>query len=410
MADKDENPLERLLSKNNVAPWANRVDGKELISDLTTTIKRYVVLGDEAAHATALWIIASWAYESFSRCPILLINAPERECGKTQLLRVVEMLVKRPLETANISTAALFRIVNNYGPTLLIDEADTFMNEKGELAGIINKGYERGGVVLRVDTVGKELVERAYHVYGPKAMAGITLERYLQEATLSRGIQVPLRRKGREDKIERLRLASPQFMKDLRARIKRFVDDHHLVFAQGWEELPEQLSDRQQDNWSSLLAVAHCLGPEAYEQAVKAAVMIAKETAPPKSSSNQLLEDIRTVLNKYKHRHISSADLVDKLINDTDMDWRHYNRGDPLTQRQLARMLGYYHIHSKTVRIHAGSTPKGYVIRDFDDAFQRYLPSFVDEGELGDESVPAGDELLAGATSNQPAPPPTVFE
>ena len=41
-------------------------------------------------------------------------------------------LVWRPLPTANVSAAALFRVVEAYRPTLLIDEADTFLGEDNE--------------------------------------------------------------------------------------------------------------------------------------------------------------------------------------------------------------------------------------------------------------------------------------
>lgn len=160
--------IEDLINKNTPAQVPDAVDGKALLEDLIRTIKTYVVVSDHAAIAVALWIINSWAYESFRRCPLLLINAPERECGKTQLLKVVELLANRPMETANISTAALFRMVEAYKPTLLIDEADMFMKENQELAGIINNGYETGGRVLRVESDGKDLKIRPYKVYGPK--------------------------------------------------------------------------------------------------------------------------------------------------------------------------------------------------------------------------------------------------
>lgn len=214
--------IEDLINKNTPAQVPDAVDGKALLEDLIRTIKTYVVVSDHAAIAVALWIINSWAYESFRRCPLLLINSPERECGKTQLLKVVELLANRPMETANISTAALFRMVEAYKPTLLIDEADMFMKENQELAGIINNGYETGGRVLRVESDGKDLKIRPYKVYGPKALAGIMLEKHLPDATQSRGIQIPMQRKTREDKVERLRTASPAELKGLFSRIHRF--------------------------------------------------------------------------------------------------------------------------------------------------------------------------------------------
>lgn len=365
--------VDRLMGKNIPCPVSDPVDGNALMSDLVDAIKKYIVVSDHGAIATALWIINTWTYQEFNRCPLLLINAPERECGKTQLLKLVGKLAHRPIETSNLTMAVLFRLISKGQPTLLIDEADTFMSERAELAGVINDGYERGGVVLRMETVNSELVECAYEVYAPKAMAGITLERHLHDATLSRGIQIPLKRKTRTDKVERLRSADSAVWACLYSRINRFVGDCRESLSKGWSQMPEELSDRQQDNWEPLLTIAACLGGDWYEKARDAALAICVETAPPKSSSNQLLEDIREVLTGYKEMRISSYDLVQKLVRNPDMDWATYNRGEELTQRQLARFLSHYGIKPKTVRI-GNSTPKGYEVKGFEDAFSRYLP------------------------------------
>ncbi len=371
--------VEEFLGKNRPVPLSGPIDPNALMNALIVEIKKYVVISDHAAIAVALWAINSWCYSLFDRCPILLINAPERECGKTQLLKIVEKLVCCPIETANITMAALFRVISKYHPTVLIDEADTFMDGKNEMAGILNKGYERGGFVLRVESDGKEMRECAYEVHGPKAMAGITLERHLQDATMSRGIQIPLKRKTRDDKIGRLRSADPEVFRKLCSQMNRFVQDHKEILKKGWDELPEQLSDRQQDNWEPLLAIAHCLGPEWYAKANEAALALCVETAPPKSSSNQLLEDIREVMHGYGERYIPSVDLLEKLTSNIDMDWSTYNRGQPISSRQLARFLSAYGIKSKTVRMKADYTPKGYEVREFEDAFARYLPPLPDD-------------------------------
>ena len=383
--------IKSMLNLNDVEPWSGKVDLDALMKECLYTIKSYVVLSEHDALAVVLWIINSWCPKLFARCPLLLINAPERECGKTQLLKVVEKLVSRPIETANISLAALFRLITNYSPTLLIDEADTFMEGKSEMAGVVNKGYERGGVVLRVESSNRgDQIERAFEVFGPKAMAGIMLERHLPSATMSRGIQIPLKRKTKDDTVLRLRAADPKVFASLRSRILKFVLENRDVLSKGWEELPGELSDRQQDNWESLLAIANCFGEVWYAKAVEAALQNCAETSPPKSSSNQLLEDIREVLDNYEEKYIPSADLLTKLHEGPDMDWGTYNHGKPLSSRQLARFMGAYGIKPKTVRMKSDYTPKGYEVRDFDDAFARYLPERVVDPVLEKVTPPPG--------------------
>jgi putative DNA primase/helicase len=64
--------------------------------------------------------------------------------------------------------------------------------------------------------------------------------------------------------------------------------------------------------------------------------------------------------------------LIAELLEDGEKPWATYNRGKSITPRQLAKLLAGYGIQSKTVRFGA-STPKGYELSQFADAFARYL-------------------------------------
>jgi len=127
--------------------------------------------------------------------------------------------------------------------------------------------------------------------------------------------------------------------------------------------------------------------PELAEKAAKALTTNEQEEV---SLAVELLRDIRTVLQtiesegstsgvfwatEEKHVRIASASLVDLLLRDKTRPWDECNKGKPLTQNKLARMLRRFGIKSQTVRIDEGSTPKGFKAEDFDDAFRRYLPT-----------------------------------
>src|SRR5262249_31313360 len=110
-------------------PWPEEVDGAALLDEIATAIRRYVVMPDHDRDICALWSVHGYLIDCFPVSPRLAIRSPTKRCGKTTLLDVLSRLVARPLPTANITSAALFRVVEDYGPTLLIDEADTFLNE-----------------------------------------------------------------------------------------------------------------------------------------------------------------------------------------------------------------------------------------------------------------------------------------
>jgi hypothetical protein len=127
------------------------VDGSLLLNDLQSLIQRFVVLPAFAPETLALWILHTYAFELRDVSTYLGIESPEKRCGKTTLLSVLSRLANRPVAAANISPSAFFRVIEEMRPTLLIDEADTFLRGNDELRGILNAGYTRDtAYVVRV--------------------------------------------------------------------------------------------------------------------------------------------------------------------------------------------------------------------------------------------------------------------
>ena len=126
-------------------PWPEPVDGAELLDEIKTTLQQYVAFTDEAATLCVLWVIHTYALEAGEASPILAITSPEKRCGKTTLLSLLSAIVYRPAGGSAFTRAAIYRVVEKYHPTLLVDEADTFLgsSDNRELRGVINSGHTR---------------------------------------------------------------------------------------------------------------------------------------------------------------------------------------------------------------------------------------------------------------------------
>ena len=59
------------------------------------------------------------------------------------MLDVLRSMVRRGLLANNVSMAVVYRTMDLYQPTLLIDEADAFLDEADGLRSIINGGHSR---------------------------------------------------------------------------------------------------------------------------------------------------------------------------------------------------------------------------------------------------------------------------
>ena len=360
-------------------PADDPVNPAFLLTEIAAIIRTYIVLESEQADAAALWVAHTYLTDVADTSPIAIINAPERACAKTLFQTLLGRMVYRPLPASNASLSALFRAIESWQTTILIDEADTFFRDNAELHGMVNAGYKRGGFVLRSESTGDSFEPRMFSVYGAKSIAGIALEKHLPDSTMSRGIVFNMRRKLPDEKVERMRHAEGRIFDRLASQLARFANDYSQQVRLAHPHLPEELSDRAQDNWEPLLAIAECAGPDWAQRATTAALKLSVASESMTSTGNELLADIKDVLDRWQKPTIKSVDLIEKLTDDKELGWANYSRGRPLTPRQMAKQLDVYGIKPKTVRQPKsamdphGSTPKGYYLADFKDAFARYL-------------------------------------
>ena len=86
----------------------------------------------------------------------------------------------------------------------------------------------------------------------------------------------------------------------------------------------------------------------------------------------ELLKDIRTAFGE--DAAIRSADLVEKLIADPERPSAEWKRGQPLTQKQLGRLLKPFGICSETVHPPGLPHGRGYQRVRFEEAWEAYCP------------------------------------
>lgn len=359
---------------DEVEPWPVPVDGASLLEDAYQLLARYVIADKETLRAAALWSALTWFADFATVLPLAVVTAPEKNCGKSTLLNALAKLACRPLYASNITPAALFRSVEKWQPTLLIDEADTFAKDNEELRGVLNAGHTRDqATVIRVVEVGGELEPRAFNVWGPKAMAGIG---NMPETIMSRAIVLTMRRKTKNERADNLRHCDHAAFLDVKRRLARWADDNGATFADMRPAL-DGLHNRTADNWEPLLALADLAGGDWPKRARHAAIKLTGSDEEAPSLNQELLGDIRAVFDRLKVERIHSADLLFELCSDEESAWATYNRGKPVALRQLAKRLNEFGIAPKQLKIKFENR-NGYELAQFADAFTRYLASPTD--------------------------------
>jgi hypothetical protein len=368
-------PLELL----DIEPWPNWIDdGAGLLDELTAAIRRYVILDLVAARGVALWVVFTHVFAVASFAPKLLISSPFKRSGKTRMIRVLSYLVPRPLSTSNATASTLFRVIEEHCPTLLIDEADTFMRDDEELRGLINSGFDREQArILRNVPIGDQWETREFSTWCPQAIAGIG---NLPETIDDRGFRITLKRKLKTEQVMRLRARDAGPLKELARKIARFAADHRVGLEDADPELPAALNDRASDAWQLCVAIADLAGGNWPTWAREAALALSGDEFDDEGNHTiMLLSDIRAAFAARNSDRISSAALVDHLVSLDDRPWAEMGKaGKPITQNRLARLLKLLKdrkLRPSTIRLSDSGTAKGYLKSTFADAFAHYLPS-----------------------------------
>jgi hypothetical protein len=356
----------RPLELPPIEPWMHPVNGAELLDAMCKAIRRFLVLPSGAAEVMALWAVHTHAFDCFNHSPRLAITSPEKGCGKTTALDVLRELVARPLPTSNVTASAVFRTVELASPTLLIDEADTFLKENEELRGILNSGHRKGTPIIR--TVGDDYEPRQFSTWAPAAIAMIG---NLPATLDDRSVTVRLRRRKPTEQVEGFRSDRVTDLNELARKAARWANDHSTTLTTADPEMGG-LINRAADNWRPLFAIADTAGGE-WPARVRRVAEGAEAEKQDQSVRVMLLSDIRDAFAaRPSNNRISSAELSATLGGMEERPWAEWRNGKPMTASALSRMLSPFRIVSITRR-DGSETFKGYLFSDFKDAFDCYL-------------------------------------
>ncbi len=342
------------------SPRPEEKETAELLQAIMSCFETHISLPEGAASCIAAWVLFSHALDCFQVSPRLVLTSPMPGCGKTTVLSILELLVPDSLPTSNTSPAAIYRFLAKGRHTLLIDEADTFIEGKPDLANIMNSGYTKAmAFVLRTDT------EKGFEPgkFPTWCAMVIALIGRLSSALESRSIIVPMRRARDDEGLRKVKEADLARFADLAKRARTWVASVSETLKNAQPAMPKGFANRDADNWAPLFAIADLAG-HAWGQRVRdAAVKLRGDVEP--APAERLLRAIRQAFAKAGADKLSSEDLC-KSIREQDDGLQYW-------QSSLAAALRPFGIRPKSVRI-GNKTPKGYDQKQFEDVFARYIP------------------------------------
>lgn len=340
------------------------------LDHIASTIRKHVIFqSHHDADAIAVWLTGSYLMDHWSRFPKLLIVSPERECGKTTALQAIELFAPNASFASSITPSAVYRLIEQEAPTLLIDEADLTLKHSEELQAIVNAGHTRRGakkIISRKLSSGNwEPVEMS--LWCPQVIAGIG---EFPDTLTSRSIVIGLRRKGAGELVDYLSDSLFEEFRAHREELKELADGIQPAQLLTTPSMPEKAVNRVGDNWTPIFQIAVLAGNEWVERTASAfqELEVKRKQFGAIPTDSDLLADIREVLEDFSGPEIASSELLHRLLALPDGDWHRANSGREITSKWLITKVRPYGIVTR--RRAQGNV---YLLDELADAFTRYL-------------------------------------
>jgi len=328
--------------KNWIASRQSETDPISVIDELTDKISEYIDFRyDPEILLVACWIIGTYMFPIFSSYPYLFITG-EKASGKTKLLDLISLVAYNPINSVSITPAALFRILDVSGGTLMIDEAETLSTKdeaRSELISILNAGYRQGGTVHRCRTDTHDI--ESFNVYSPKIISAIGS---IETTLLDRCIKIVMQKSLDNEKMRKI-LKDGKKWWELRDLLHRFTLEHYRYIIEEYKKeeiVPKELRGREVEKWRPILAInAYVLEPikeQLEEYAVKQVQSERKD-----AQSRWFLLLLQALRNLANNDWLTSKDIKEEMKRITDEE-------NIPTTSWISRKLTQYQIGENEMR------------------------------------------------------------
>ena len=179
--------------------------GSAPLDEVHAFLCAYVIFPSAAAAvAVTLWAAHTHLVGQFESTPRLALLSPEKQCGKSRTLELLELVCAGAETLSDASPAYLYRRIGAGQVTILLDEADAIWkrgktDETAEaLRSIVNAGHRRSATVGRVEMTGVTANLVRFRCYAPAAIAGIG---NLPDTIMDRAVVVRMRRRAPGERV-----------------------------------------------------------------------------------------------------------------------------------------------------------------------------------------------------------------
>lgn len=282
------------LGIHNPEPWGEPVDGEILANEIESELRRFITAADHSYPLMTLWTlhVHCLGHGWLATTPRLVFTSPRHGCGKSTAMKALWCLSPRAMMASSMTAAVLFRVIDEVGPSLFVDEIDSSPEMLRDIAACAKSGYRKNEAsVLRCE--GEDNVPTAYSTFAAMAFAGIG--RKMDGALESRCLTIPLHGRTQEEAQKASRLKPRE-----QARLQGYLlpkairwasDNERALGAIG--DMPSNIAvDRMLDLLEPLWTVAQCIGGNWPQRFLTAVAGLLDDKEDVRTRAGDLLTDV----------------------------------------------------------------------------------------------------------------------
>jgi len=270
------------------------VDPAQLFELVKGSFRTYIELLDERLYVfLALWNIGTYFFPLFNTYPYVYVGGI-KESGKTKLLTLCHCIAFNSVFSGNMSTAVVYRLVQDARCSMFIDETEMLSNRyrARDLRNILLSGYKKGQRTYRNrKTTNGNFVPQSFEVYGPKMLANIE---GLEDVLGSRCIKIIMKRGLNREITNREVDINDLVWQQVRDLLYPFLMGNWRDIKQTYSELENDadLLNRDWELWKPIFALAKFFGGSndgLYEEIKGLALEKIAENQGENSSSHEVV-------------------------------------------------------------------------------------------------------------------------
>lgn len=358
-----------------------------LLGELMAYFSQFVCLSGVSSVVISTWVMAAWMYKCWDFFPILSVTSPEKECGKSTLLKLLFRVTPKANAISVYSPSSLYRSIES-GDTItaIMDEVEV-LNKRtdynGQIIDILCKSVEVDSSETRSVREGKDFESKRFSLYGPKVLACIGS---IQSVLASRCLDVRMQKitKDVSLSIAHRRNINPPGVRLYKA-LEKWSEKAASYIPSIYENTEYLSSNAGRKLGDCLLPLQTILDAEGFsfhalEQYARDIESREKrEAGANQTIQSKALSSCREVFIQTGLTFIKSTALCEEMNKQEEEPWGSFNDKEGIKPLNLAKYLGIFDIRPKST----GSV-RGYARESFEDAWERYLPPYT----VGEASVP----------------------